>query len=284
MSYGDEIMASGHARAEAERLRTPVHIVDRHGRPRWSDLWNGLFWISRPDEKAGGSVQNGPGCRPYIRYPFSLETGCRYSGWRASEHLGSIALTPEEIAFAFGTGLKPKSFVVIEPDIALDGNPNKGWGRQRWEQLVDVVSKEMRPGTQFVRLLAPGRTPLRSDVRVVSTPSFRHAAAVLAIAQAAVLPEGGLHHAAAALGVPAVVLFGGSPSVDATGYPMHVNLADQSGHAGCGAWRPCDHCKNYWLSLLPEDVGYALCELLYRTIMANAVRVPDFREGACRPS
>ena len=48
---------------------------------------------------------------------------------------------------------------------------------------------------------------------------------MLSGARAAVLHEGGLHHAAAALGMPAVVLFGGMISPRNTGYDVHVNLA-----------------------------------------------------------
>jgi len=78
MSYGDEIMASGHALAKHRETGQRVRIADKAGRPRWSELWAGLPWIVQPGEAGEGAVmlKNGPQCRPYIRYPFSRERGC----------------------------------------------------------------------------------------------------------------------------------------------------------------------------------------------------------------
>ena len=58
----------------------------------------------------------------------------------------------------------------------------------------------------------------------MATPGFRDAAALLRGARAAVLPEGGLHHAAAAVGCRAVVLFGAFGDPRATGYAEHINI------------------------------------------------------------
>lgn len=48
-------------------------------------------------------------------------------------------------------------------------------------------------------------------------------------------------HAAAAVGVPSVVIVGGFVSPDNTGYAMHTNLF--VGPEPCGSARPCEHWR-----------------------------------------
>lgn len=254
MSYGDEIMASGQAWNEHKRAGARVHILDKRGRPRWSDLWRGLDYIAHPNDPAGGRVVNGPGCRPYVEYPFTRAGGQKFTAWRARDNRGKIALSLEERSYVAERIRPDARFVLIEPDIAADGNPNKQWGRERWAALAGMMRDLV-----FVQALAPGRAPM-PGVIVIPTPTFRHAAAVLARAVLAVLPEGGLHHAAAALGVPAVVLFGGAVPPETTGYPEHMNIA-ASGPA-CGRWLPCSHCAEYWASLSPSTVASAMRGML----------------------
>jgi ADP-heptose:LPS heptosyltransferase len=75
---------------------------------------------------------------------------------------------------------------------------------------------------------------------IIKTKSFRQACAVLERARLAILPEGGLHHAAAAFGTAAIVIFGGYISPAQTGYAHHVNLF--SGGTPCGRRKRCPHC------------------------------------------
>ncbi len=249
MSYGDEIMAAGQARAEAARRGGAVHIVDRHGRPRWSDLWRGLDYIAAPRAAAAGQVVSGPGARPYLK-SLSRAAGADFTDWRARDHPGALALDPAERDFAEQATARLGAFVVIEPLISPAGNPNKDWGWDRWVDLAARI-RDLNP----VQLGPKGTRPL-PGARRLETPSFRHACAVLARARAAVLPEGGLHHAAAALGVSAVVIFGGHTAPATTGYPGHVNIA--AGGTACGQWRPCRHCAAAMAAIAPAAVEEAL--------------------------
>jgi ADP-heptose:LPS heptosyltransferase len=253
MSFGDEIMASGHALSVHRQTGGRVVIVGRNGRARWSDLWNGLPWIVQPDENRSGAaaIQNGPQCRPYIAYPFSREIGCRYSGWRAQDHVGEIRFTPEETDFAARVTSDIEGFVLIEPGVPEQSNPNKQWGRAKWQALTDILRDQ---GRIVVQVGAPG-TDTMTGAKLIETPSFRYGAAILALAGHAILPEGGLHHAAGALRRPAIVLFGGAVDVAATGYPWHTNVVDNGSHSPCGAWSPCDHCADVWAKLTPEHVA-----------------------------
>ena len=124
-------------------------------------------------------------------------------------------------------------------------------GVERTEELVDR-------GGDFVQIGPPGTRVLRG-VHYVQTPSFRHGAAVLAVSRAFVGTEGGLHHAAAALGVPAVVLFSEFISPDITGYATHRNIR----HAGatCGARIPCSSCRASMEAITVDEVEKHLKEI-----------------------
>lgn len=256
MGIGDEIMASGHAFAEYQRTGKRVQILDVFGKPRADAMWHGLRWIAEPHERGDfATVKNGPQCRPYIAYPFTREGGQRWTAWRARDHLGSIALTGAEQLFARSAVGTLQPFYVIEPTLDPKSNPNKQWGADRWAALARLM---LEGGLKVVQM---GPHPVRivPGVKYVRTRTFRQAASVLARAAGAVLPEGGLHHAAAALGVPAVVLFGGHIGPETTGYPCHINLADQG--EPCGRWERCRHCADIWSALSPAAVYAALARL-----------------------
>lgn len=108
--------------------------------------------------------------------------------------------------------------------------------------------------------LGPRSTTILTGRRHVVTETIREAAAVLSTARAAVLPEGGLHHLAAAMRLPAVVLFGGFISPKSTGYSMHRNLF--TGKVACGNRRPCDHCAQAMAAISPESVFEELQTML----------------------
>ena len=244
-------MASGHALTLHRETGKKVRICDRNGKPRWSDLWLGLQWIVQPGEDAERSfdLRNGPGCRPYIRYPFTRRLGCTYSGWRARDNVGAIRFMPDEIAYAEAVRQRLGRFIVIEPQIAPKSNPNKQWGK--WQGLVDL----MRADGHLVVQLGPEGTETLPGAVLIPTRTFREGAAVLGRAWKTVLPEGGLHHAAGVMRRDAVVLFGGTVDAEATGYPWHTNIVDGP---ACGAWEPCAHCREIWDRLEPEAVYAAL--------------------------
>lgn len=236
MGWGDELMAAGQAAKVSRQLGEPVCIVDRYGAPRWSDLWENNPHISR--SKTAHVVVNGPGARPYIRYPFNGE-GHGYTGWRARDHRPVLFIGERVVG----------DFVLIESRIKANANVNKLW--PYWQSVVDQL-----PGVRFVQC---GAMPSLRGVEHVRTSVFLDACRLLNRARLYVGPEGGMHHAAAALNVPAVVVFGGSPSVEATGYPDHINFG---GDDPCGKWSRCEHCVQKARSITPDAVAAAIKDLL----------------------
>lgn len=245
MGWGDELMAAGQAARVHRETGRKVAILDRAGRARWHELWAGLDFISPVQGEEIATVQNGVGCRPYIRYPFTSD-GHAYTGWRARDHRPVISEHLVGQRYAGG-------YVLIEPTIKAQANQNKQWGR--WQEVVDAL-----PEVGWVQCLPPGQAgaALRG-VRVVQTSAFTDAVRVLNGARAYVGPEGGMHHASAALNVPAVVVFGGSPSIEATGYPDHINYGTDT---PCGHWSPCKHCADVMRSIGPEHVAESVKDLL----------------------
>jgi ADP-heptose:LPS heptosyltransferase len=125
---------------------------------------------------------------------------------------------------------------------------NKDWGWKRWAELARQLSKRGHTVTQF----ASRHCPALPGARLVRAKNFRHACALVESARVAVLPEGGLHHAAAAFRTATIVLFGGFISPAQTGYAHHVNLF--TGGVPCGRRNPCSHCTQAMRRISVDEV------------------------------
>lgn len=271
MGYGDEIMAAGHAMAKSRQLGEPVAILGPGGRVRWSDVWlNNPFILEperaydygfsprRPEQnlKRLDQVVNGPAARPYVRYPFTIEAGQRFTSWRCRDYPGALYFTEPEHAIIDAERL-PDEFVVIEPHIGRHGNPNKDWG---FDNYIEVA-RLLRNSIEVIQVGEPGTKAL-PNARFVHTNTFRLGALVVSRAKLYVGAEGGLHHSAAVSDVRGVVLFGGAPSVNATGYGRHTNVVPVN-HQACGNWAvKCPECQGFWCSLKPQLIADLAEQLL----------------------
>lgn len=236
-------MAAAQARQLHRQTGARVRIVDGKGRARWHELWEGLPYLTQ--QPSGLSLLNCSGARPYIDYTRTTPQRWAYTDWRCTP--GEIAnVTPNPEA---------TQCIVIEPNIKPNASPNKQWGAGNWLALM-----RMRPHWPWVQACPPGQ-PAISGARRIETRTFRDACGVLLAARAAVLPEGGLHHAAAALGRRAVVLFGGMTSPRNTGYDLHENLwIDDPEALGWRIRSPA--CERAWAQITPERVMAQLEKVL----------------------
>lgn len=249
MGIGDEIMAAGDARRQFLDHGRRVEILDRHGQRRWHPMWEGLEYIASPGQQGKFTrMQNGPGCRPYhlAKEPTRWRFNLSHRAQRAE-----IRFTSSELDFAE----RYRGRIILEPNIKAKAPPGKQWGR--WDDLVGLLAER---GERVAQMGAAGAA--RTDgLEFIDTPTFRHAAAVLSVSRAAVLPEGGLHHAAAAVGLRAIVIFGGFTPVEVTGYDLHINLG-ATGEDACGSRVECEHCRKWMASIEPVKVMRALTVLL----------------------
>lgn len=166
------------------------------------------------------------GRRPYIDYLKTTEEKVVYNN----------AFKPEPGELFFSDAERARyghygGFIYIEPNTKGTFGGNKDWGFDRWQEVV------RRLPYRFVQ----GKGRKLDGVEQCQTGSFRDACALLNRADFFVGTDGGLHHAAAALGKRAVVVWGGLVSPRILGYDAHLNL--HSGTHSCGSHKPCQHCK-----------------------------------------
>lgn len=252
MGWGDELMVTGHARELQARDPRKVRIV--YEKPRWSDAWENNPRIALRHEK--GDFQEYVARENYLRPYMQAKLEDRWL-WKAyAVPKPELFLTEKEERMA-------RSFrgrIVIEPRIKPGASPNKDWGWDRWLALCNLLSKKRLQPT----LLGSASMRQIPGVEFVHTNNVRYAAAVLSSARGAVLHEGALHHAAAAVDCPAVVIYGGYIAPAVTGYAaqrsLFVNSAEHP--LGCG-WRiTCKHCLDAMASITPAQVAAQLEELL----------------------
>lgn len=265
MSLGDSLMAIGHAwqRHLADPLHRPVAIGDGKSiEIPPADLSLGLDFLATQQQLDSGMDLNWVisfrGHRDYIDHEamhFAVQR-CwwlrNFGGLKSKSDVGKlgrfifnrqyraapapIRLTPAEQAITDAWERHP--FVVIEPFTKPGAPPGKQWPIDRFAELVDRLKRFIR----VYQLSAP-ESPTLPGLERLPSPSFRESMAYLKAARLYIGPEGGLHHAAAAMGTPAVVLFGGYVPVEVTGYDFHVNLTGGSPYA-CGIQRGvCRHCQ-----------------------------------------
>jgi hypothetical protein len=122
---------------------------------------------------------------------------------------------------------------------------NKQWPIERFAEVAKILSQKY-----VVRQFGYGGPNVVCEE--IKTKDFRRAIALLKRARLAILPEGGLHHAAAAVGVPAIVLFGGFAPPSVLGYNCHINLSGSD--TFCGSYTTCRHCLDAMQAIPVEQV------------------------------
>jgi ADP-heptose:LPS heptosyltransferase len=200
-------------------------------------------------------LENYCGHRPYLDYALSSPDRQAFRPYRAVA--GDLFFTADELAHAdtVWRELRGRRRLVVSIEPHADFGPNKEWSFARWQQVVDAL----RPHVAFVQP-SYGK-PLLAGVRAAHG-TFRGYAAVLAGCDLHLGPEGGLHHAAAALRRPAVVLFGGRTHPRVTGYAGHENVYRDVPGSPCGMIAPCAHCRRCMDSISVEEVVARACRLL----------------------
>lgn len=272
MSYGDRLMALGDAWAlhHSDPQKRRVAIGDgRRVDESQSDLsWGLNFLASAADVARGEAVQwvhSYPHHRPYIDYAAMRAA----LGWRwYLKHIGfgptrllgrylfnlgyratpaPIKLKPEELALVAEWSAKP--FVALEPFIKTGAPPSKQWPVQRFAEVARRLSQDIA----VYQISAPD-SPALEGVPQIRPRSFRESMAYLKAARLYIGPEGGLHHAAAAVGTRAVVVYGGFTSPLITGYHFHTPLTGGA-QVACGTrYGMCPHCREHLENISVDEV------------------------------
>ena len=244
VGVGDWIMASAQVKEANERTGKKVFLGDGRRFFYEKSVFDNNPRMAQFGCKDPVWVANYGGCRPYIKgskdkhFIFNDE-------WRPTP--GEIFFSEEELAWR-DNNIPQSAYIIIEPNVKNQyaHGINKAW--PYWE----AISKMRRPFIQ----LGDGKGRLFQQFE---TSSFRKAMLVLSKADMFVGTDGGLHHAAAALGIPAVVIWTGFSSPVHLGYDDHINLHD--GSDPCGDYSgPCEHCAEKARAIKPEQVMEAIDE------------------------
>lgn len=167
-----------------------------------------------------------------------------------------LRLTPGEQAIAEEWSDRPP-FVVLEAFIKKDAPPSKQWPVERFVE----VARRLNDRIQVYQIAAPDRAPI-GGVEMIRPRSFRGALPYLKAAALYIGPEGGLHHASAAMGTKAVVTFGGFTPPAVTGYDFHANLTGGA-ERFCGTrYGMCPHCAEHLDAISVDDVLAAADRLI----------------------
>ncbi len=241
MSYGDDIMTTGLVRRLKIRFPKSNILIGDGEKEYLSPVF-----LHNPNIDHGVFVKKNvrtiwikdyPSHRPYINYALSNRHKSFFNKFKPLK--GQFFFSRDEIANAKQAVKDLSSFVVIEPNIRSTYSViNRDWGFTKWQQVVDKLHDKII----FVQL-GPSRTKTLKGVLRIMTKDFRSACAVLSFANLFVGTEGGLHHAAAALDVKGVIIFGGRVSPQILGYRIHTNLYADLPGSPCGKVSKCDHCK-----------------------------------------
>ncbi len=249
MGIGDQLIATGLARGARERGK---RIAFGDGQRIIWDINSESIFRGNPNIAAPGSERAGDiewkryfkGARGYNRqapgrWIWNMD-------WRCVP--GEIFLNQSEIAAGKRIG---ERFILIEPNVPphKTATHNKQWPIERFQVVADEL---LGQGLRVVQPIYQNARYRLDHVQKVETKSFRDTLAIMTNAAIYIGPEGGLHHGAAAVGKPAVVLFGGFIPPQVTGYAMHTNLT--GGAQACGSLSPCQHCQTALMAITVDHV------------------------------
>lgn len=234
--------------------KDPRKVKITYEKPRWNELWRNNPRIAQPGEDGDfQELRPRDGYkRPYIEAKSdTLWTWKRWpEEWGGCAPRGELYFTDEELAF----GRKHAGHVIVEHRIKAGASPNKQWGMRCWTELAHFLGAS---GIKPV-YLGPIREPNLQGAHWLCTGDVRSAAAVIANAKMVIVHEGFLHHVAAAVGTPAIVIYGGYISPAITGYADQESLftgADSRYPLGCGNRKPCRHCEIAMEAITPKYVA-----------------------------
>jgi ADP-heptose:LPS heptosyltransferase len=268
MGIGDNLLASGMARGAAMRSKR-IAFGDGQ-RIKW-DSNSEIIFRGNPNVATPGSegaddlewIDFYKGHRGYNTMSRDHSKWVWNYNFKAKP--GEVFFSEGEFALAQSLG---DGFVVIEPNVPYFKSvaTNKQWAIERYQQ---VATSLVLAGVPVAQLNYPEVKHRLDHVALLPTQDFRQALAVLSKAALYIGPEGGLHHGAAAVGTPAVVIFGGFVPPAVTGYDSHVNLTGSD--EACGSIYPCLHCKRAMDNISEHIVFHEAYGILSQTATSRTL-------------
>ena len=202
----------------------------------------------QPDEKDGGM-------RPMNAHLFEVLS--KKVGLRNAPKKPEIFLTNEEKKRAsLPIGLKP--WIAIHSTGVTEMTDNKNWYPERFME----VSKKLRDTCRVVQLGRKCDPRLEVDLDLRGKIHPREAASVIASCSALVCQEGYLMHAATAVGIPSVVIYGGFIAPWESGYEQNINLFTKLPCSPCWLREPCPYDKKCMKQITVDDILSATLKII----------------------
>jgi ADP-heptose:LPS heptosyltransferase len=262
MGFGDEIMGTGIAKGARARGK----------RIAFGDGKN-IIWSAQAEQIYAGNPNIAP---PGKEREPNLEWIAHYGGYRAYHHGArgprgdrwyiwnfEFRAVPGEIynPAVRAVGSRKDDIIIIEPNTKGKLHTrNKRWSLERFQKVATHFKKK---GFKVIQLLHRNSELKLGGVRYEHSASFINAVARIKRARLLITNDGGLHHAAAATGTAAVVIFGGWAPPQVTGYDFHCNLTGGA-DIWCGSLTLCQHCKDALDRISVDEVIAASEEQLCR--------------------
>jgi ADP-heptose:LPS heptosyltransferase len=163
---------------------------------------------------------------------------CEYYDVKDPELRCEIFLTDEEKSKVerLTSELQDK-FVIIEPHSKKDYTPNKEYSFEKWQKIVNKVSKYV----QIVQIGNKKEKILDNVVNLVGKTTFREASGIIGKSCLFASTEGGLIHAATAAHTTSLVILTGFGDPKLWSYPQNINVYIGK-HGPCGLKVPCWEC------------------------------------------
>lgn len=253
MGYGDQLMATGMAKG-ALKERGKRIAFGKDGQIMWDHMSELIFRnnpnIAKPGDEKASDLEWIPFYRGNRIYNDYDRVNNRWKwNYNFKPTPGEITFSDQELSIAKRHTL---GYVLVDAHVP-SWKPtyiNKQWPFERYQAITNRLCEK---GFKVRQFSFHGSRNL-DKAEIVKAANFREAMAILSRSSLFIGAEGGLHHAAAALGLPAVVIFGGYIPPEVTGYAFHVNVAHGT---ACGNLAPCPHCRAAMEAITVERVWEA---------------------------
>lgn len=133
----------------------------------------------------------------------------------------------------------PERYITMQSSASTGYTVNKNWVSGRMNEVTHAIS----PLIATVQVGLASDEPLDCRLKLNGSLTFRQSMAVISKAQLFIGLEGALMHAAAALQVPAVIVFGGYIHPQHTGYSSVTAFKTDTDCSPCFLLTPCPFNK-----------------------------------------
>ena len=179
---------------------------------------------------------------------------CEYYGLSPSELKCELFFKNDEHhrvnSLLSNNSLSGQDFITIEPHTKNEYTINKTYPFEKWQTVVDDLSKKFK----IVQIGQKTDQILKNCIDLTGKTSFREAALLMSKAKLHVGPEGGLMHAANAVGTKCVIVITGFIHPRMTCYSNNINIWIGKDHGPCGLKIHCEKCKKECDDHNPKEI------------------------------